>query len=99
MREVETECAAVRSAIDGDLTGRAQQAVTRIRPECDDGQYAAAQALLHEIPMGSERLSPRSARFPAAWSRSNGSAPPRSSSPVAGAGTSRWRICWTKHGS
>lgn len=56
VREIETECAAVRSAIDGDLTGRAQQAVTRIRPVLDDGQYAAAQVLLCEVPMGSERL-------------------------------------------
>lgn len=64
VREVETECAAVRSAIAGDLTGRAQQAVTRLRFECDDGQYAAAQALLHEIPMGSERLFTEVCPFP-----------------------------------
>ena len=56
VREVETECAAVRSAIDGDLTGRAQQAVTRIRPLLDRAQYVAAHELLHEIPMGSEKL-------------------------------------------
>ncbi|MEQ3553256.1 hypothetical protein WIS52_22530 [Pseudonocardia nematodicida] len=56
VREVEKELAAVRSAFDDDMTGRAQQAVTRIRPVPDSDQVARAQALLHEVPLGSERL-------------------------------------------
>lgn len=56
VREIEADCAAVRSAIDGDFTGRAQQAVTRIRPVPDAAQYDTAQALLHAVPLGSEKL-------------------------------------------
>lgn len=56
VRELETECAAVRSAIAGDLTGRAQQAVTLLRGNVNRVQFASAHALLHSVPMGSELL-------------------------------------------
>lgn len=56
VREIETECRAVRSATAGDLTGRAQQAVTRVRHDVLPGQFDAAHALLHAVPMGSESL-------------------------------------------
>lgn len=56
VREVEAECAALRSAIRGDLGGRAQQAVTRVRPVWSDDELATAQALLHATPLGSEKL-------------------------------------------
>ncbi|MBW0101949.1 hypothetical protein [Pseudonocardia sp. KRD291] len=56
VREVEAECHAIRSAMAGDLTGRAQQAVTRIRRDVLTCQFTAAHALLHDVPMGSEFL-------------------------------------------
>ncbi|MDN5913635.1 MAG: hypothetical protein L0I76_00710 [Pseudonocardia sp.] len=56
VREVETESSAVSTAIAGDLTGRAQQAVTRLRRDVQPDHFAAAHALLHSVPMGSERL-------------------------------------------
>lgn len=56
VREIETECSAVRSAIAGDLTGRAQQAVTRIRGDVHPDQFASAHAFLHSVPMGTELL-------------------------------------------
>ncbi|MBP2366710.1 hypothetical protein [Pseudonocardia parietis] len=56
IREIETECSALRSAIAGDMTGRAQQAVTRIRRDVDPDQFASAHALLHSVPMGTELL-------------------------------------------
>ncbi|RZT87166.1 hypothetical protein EV383_4075 [Pseudonocardia sediminis] len=56
VREVEAECLAIRSAIAGDLTGRAQQAVTRLRHDVLACQSATAHALLHAVPMGSESL-------------------------------------------
>lgn len=56
IREIEQECAAVRSAVDGDLTGRAQQAVTRLRGHLAPGRLAVAHEIMHDVPMGSERL-------------------------------------------
>lgn len=56
VREVEAECRAVHAAVAGDLTGRAQQAVTRIRHDVLPAQFEAAHALLHSVPMGSESL-------------------------------------------
>lgn len=56
IREIEVECTAVRSAADGDLTGRAQQAVTRLRGRLAPGRLAVAHEIMHDVPMGSERL-------------------------------------------
>lgn len=56
IREIDEECAAVCSAVDGDLTGRAQQAVTRLRGQLATGRLAAAHEIMHDVPMGSERL-------------------------------------------
>lgn len=55
-REIGRECVAVGDAMVGELTGRAQQAVTIVRAVPDPGQLARAHALLHEVPLGPERL-------------------------------------------
>lgn len=47
---------AVRRAGHGDLSGRARQAVRLTRLDPHPVQVAAADRLLHEIPMGGERL-------------------------------------------
>ncbi|MDQ4115650.1 MAG: hypothetical protein M3235_01670 [Actinomycetota bacterium] len=56
VRELRADCAAVRAAERGELTGRAQQAVGVCRWVAPDVQVARAHALLHAIPLGSERL-------------------------------------------
>lgn len=56
VREVTAECAAVLAADGGDLTGRAQQAVTLCRPGAPPAQVAAAHALLRTAPMGCDQL-------------------------------------------
>lgn len=47
---------AVERALCGDLAGRARQAVALTRLDASPLQVAAADRLLHEVPMGSERL-------------------------------------------
>jgi hypothetical protein len=54
--DVEQEMEAVENADRGDLTGRAQQAVMLTRVAPSPAQIAAADRLLHEVPMGSPRL-------------------------------------------
>ncbi len=54
--EVTDELAAVDGATRGDLSGRARQAVALTRLDASPLQVAAADRLLHEVPMGSERL-------------------------------------------
>lgn len=56
VRDVVAEAEAVRSADDGDLAGRAQQAVVHCRPDASDEQLVAAHALLHDDPLGPEEL-------------------------------------------
>jgi hypothetical protein len=45
-----------RALRGGDLTGRARQAVERSRLDVSPVQIVAADRLLHQVPMGSERL-------------------------------------------
>jgi hypothetical protein len=47
---------AVERALCGDLSGRARQAVVLTRLDASPVQVTAADRLLHEVPMGSERL-------------------------------------------
>lgn len=56
VRDVVAESEAVRSAEAGDLTGRAQQAVTHCRPDAAAEQLVAAHALLHDDPLGPSGL-------------------------------------------
>ena len=54
--DVEAELAAVEHAERGDLSGRAQQAVRLTRADASPLQVAAADALLHVSPLGSDPL-------------------------------------------
>ena len=56
LREVAAEGAAVRRAADGDLRGRAQQAVAHARPDLSDAQLVTAHALLYDDPLGPPEL-------------------------------------------
>ena len=55
-REVLADCAAVRAAERGDLGGRAQQGVAHSRWDAPAAQVARAHAVMHAVPLGSERL-------------------------------------------
>jgi hypothetical protein len=54
--DVTADLDAVERALRGDLGGRARQAVALTRLDASPLQVAAADGLLHEVPMGSERL-------------------------------------------
>jgi hypothetical protein len=54
--DLEEELDAVTRAGCGDLSGRAQQAVMLTRVVPSPAQIAVADRLLHEVPMGAERL-------------------------------------------
>ncbi|MCA1229825.1 hypothetical protein [Saccharopolyspora sp. 6M] len=54
--DVEAELAAIELAERGELSGRARQAVELTRADASPVQVAAANALLHEEPLGSPRL-------------------------------------------
>lgn len=54
--EVRAELDAIMAADDGDLTGRARQAVVHVRPDPDETHLAAAHAALHDDPLGPQEL-------------------------------------------
>jgi hypothetical protein len=54
--DVTAEFDTVHRALHGDLGGRARQAVTITRLPAPPAQIAAADRLLHAVPMGNERL-------------------------------------------
>lgn len=54
--DVAVEFDTVHRALHGDLDGRARQAVTVTRLPAPPAQIAAADRLLHAVPMGNERL-------------------------------------------
>ncbi|WP_300010814.1 hypothetical protein [Pseudonocardia sp.] len=56
VEDVTADLDAVERARCGDLSGRARQAVALTRLDASPVQVVAADRLLHEVPMGSERL-------------------------------------------
>lgn len=56
LADVEEEVDAVDRASRGELSGRARQAVSLTRFDASPLQVAAADRLLHEVPLGSPRL-------------------------------------------
>lgn len=54
--DVAEELSAVERAVRGDLSGRSRQAVALTRLDASPVQIAAADRLLHEVPMGNEQL-------------------------------------------
>lgn len=54
--DVRAELDAIMAADDGDLTGRARQAVVHVRPNPDEAHLAAAHAALYDDPLGPPEL-------------------------------------------
>lgn len=54
--EVRAELDAIMAADDGDLSGRARQAVVHVRPGPDEAHLVAAHAALYDDPLGPQDL-------------------------------------------